>query len=91
MVYEWFHFIWFWWYFAGPILVDTVNLSASAGKATAKDIAMVEELSKLCPDLDKDQMYQDLQQAKADIPGKNWALLRHEKIETAVANCLPTK
>ena len=57
--------------FAGPILVDTVNLSASAGKATAKDITMVEELSKLCPDLDKDKMYQELQEAKADISGKN--------------------
>ncbi|XP_033625283.1 protein prune homolog 2-like isoform X3 [Asterias rubens] len=53
----------------GPILVDTVNLSASAGKATAKDITMVEELSKLCPDLDKDKMYQELQEAKADISG----------------------
>ena len=61
--------------FAGPILVDTVNLSASAGKATAKDVTMVEELSKLCPDLDKDKMYQELQEAKADISGKNSAVL----------------
>ncbi|XP_038058184.1 protein prune homolog 2-like isoform X2 [Patiria miniata] len=51
----------------GPILVDTVNLSASAGKATPKDIAMVEALSKICPDLNKEEMYQELQQAKADM------------------------
>ncbi|XP_022090779.1 protein prune homolog 2-like isoform X3 [Acanthaster planci] len=51
----------------GPILVDTVNLSASACKATTKDIAMVEALSEICPDLNKEEMYQELQEAKADM------------------------
>lgn len=56
-------------FFAGTILVDTVNTSPEAGKTTLHDEEMLRRLTQIVPDLDKDQLYKDIQEAKNDITG----------------------
>ncbi|XP_048748356.2 protein prune homolog 2-like isoform X2 [Ostrea edulis] len=51
----------------GTILVDTVNTSPEAGKTTLHDEEMLRRLTQIVPDLDKDQLYKDIQEAKNDI------------------------
>ncbi|CAH1790576.1 unnamed protein product, partial [Owenia fusiformis] len=51
----------------GTILLDTVNLSPQAGRATPKDEEIITQLGKLLPDLDREGLYKKLEAAKFDI------------------------
>ncbi|XP_033127283.1 protein prune homolog 2-like isoform X2 [Anneissia japonica] len=63
----------------GTILFDTVNLSESAGRATPKDINMVENLQKFCPDINQEEIYQEIHDAKFDVAGlSTFDLLRKD-------------
>jgi len=51
----------------GTILLDTVNLSEQAGRATPKDAEMVRRLHALRPHLDLNVIFGNLQNAKFDV------------------------
>ncbi|XP_061180550.1 uncharacterized protein LOC133189157 isoform X2 [Saccostrea echinata] len=55
----------------GTILVNTVNTSPEAGKTTPYDQEILCRLTQIVPDLDKDKLYSDIQQAKNDISALN--------------------
>ena len=56
-------------YTLGSILVDTDNLSPEAGKATPRDMNIVEKLKASLPELDMMDLYDKLKNAKFSIEG----------------------
>jgi len=53
----------------GTIVLDVANFSISAKRATAKDSLVFEQLSAIVPNVSSDDIYQELQTAKANIAG----------------------
>ncbi|XP_077483981.1 uncharacterized protein LOC144094014 isoform X5 [Amblyomma americanum] len=53
----------------GTILLDTVCLSESARKTTAKDLEMVSRLQALLPELNKEEVFKPLCRAKSNVDG----------------------
>uniref|UniRef100_A0A224YYL0 Exopolyphosphatase n=1 Tax=Rhipicephalus zambeziensis TaxID=60191 RepID=A0A224YYL0_9ACAR len=53
----------------GTILLDTVCLSESARKTTAKDLEVVSKLQALLPDLSKEEVFKPLCRAKSNVEG----------------------
>nr|XP_050034246.1 exopolyphosphatase PRUNE1-like isoform X4 [Dermacentor andersoni] len=53
----------------GTILLDTVCLSESARKTTAKDLEMVSKLQALLPELSKEEVFKPLCRAKSNVDG----------------------
>ncbi|XP_050034243.2 uncharacterized protein [Dermacentor andersoni] len=53
----------------GTILLDTVCLSESARKTTAKDLEMVSKLQVLLPELSKEEVFKPLCRAKSNVDG----------------------
>jgi hypothetical protein len=49
--------------------VDTVNKSAEAGKTTPKDEEMLRRLTLIVPDVNGDELYTGIQEAKNDVSG----------------------
>lgn len=50
----------------GVICADTVNLDPQAKRATERDVAAVAALEKICSDVDRNALYQELSDAKFD-------------------------
>lgn len=69
----------------GAILVDTVNLEPSAGRATDVDRDVVVRLGKLT-DVDQDSLYSQLQNAKFDFSG----LSAYDLLRKDFKNAAPT-
>ena len=64
-------------------MTDTINFSASAGKATPKDREIASRLEDIVgPDLNGDAIFADINQAKFDMSGqsKESALLIYYKL-----------
>lgn len=59
----------------GPILLDTVCLSASAGRATPADHHIAAELEKLLPGISRDEVFQLLHHARSNTQGLSAAQL----------------
>lgn len=57
-------------FFPGTILVDTVNTSPEAGKTTPYDREILGRLMQAVPDLDRDKLFNQIQEAKNDVSGK---------------------
>ncbi|XP_049271601.1 uncharacterized protein LOC119394114 isoform X2 [Rhipicephalus sanguineus] len=53
----------------GTILLDTVCLSESARRTTAKDLEMVSKLQAVLPDLNKEEVFKPLCRAKSNVEG----------------------
>ncbi|XP_070393288.1 protein prune homolog 2-like isoform X2 [Dermacentor albipictus] len=53
----------------GTILLDTVCLSESARKTTAKDLEMVSKLQALLPELSKEEVFKPLCRARSNVDG----------------------
>ncbi|KAH7945448.1 hypothetical protein HPB49_010948 [Dermacentor silvarum] len=53
----------------GTILLDTVCLSESARKTTAKDLEMVSKLQALLPELSKEEVFKPLCRARSSVDG----------------------
>lgn len=53
----------------GTILLDTVCLSESARKTTAKDLEVISRLQSLLPELNKEEVFKPLSRAKANVDG----------------------
>ncbi|PIK34135.1 hypothetical protein BSL78_29041 [Apostichopus japonicus] len=53
----------------GTILLDTVNLSTTAGRTTDKDTRVVYTLSRHCPNLLHQEVFDALQKSKFDVTG----------------------
>lgn len=51
----------------GTILIDTVNLSPSAGRTTEKDIRVISQMSEVFPDIDREGLVKKLQFEKLNI------------------------
>ncbi|XP_071942352.1 uncharacterized protein [Antedon mediterranea] len=66
----------------GTILFDTVKLSESAGRVTPKDVKMVEDLQKFCPNINKDEVYQEIHNAKFDVAGLSMLDLLRKDFKT---------
>lgn len=51
------------------ILLDTVCLSESAGRTTARDLHIIHKLEQLLPDASRQDSFNRVQAAKLDISG----------------------
>lgn len=58
-------------FFPGTILVDTLNTSPEAGKTTPYDREILSRLMQAVPDLDRDKLFNQIQEAKHDVSGKS--------------------
>ena len=52
---------------SGGIILDTVSLSPEAGRATPKDEKMVTQLEQILQDIDRQKVFDSLQDAKSDV------------------------
>lgn len=50
--------------------MDTVNTSPEAGKTTPYDQEILGRLMQAVPDLDRDKLFNQIQEAKNDVSGK---------------------
>ena len=57
-------------YIVGCITLDTVCFSSEAKRATQKDFTIAEKLETFYPQLDRNNVFDELQKAKSDISGK---------------------
>ena len=53
----------------GTILLDTVNMSEAAGRKTVTDEVIADRLASLCPEIDRQRLFDGIQSAKFDISG----------------------
>lgn len=58
-------------FFPGTILEDTVNTRPEAGKTTPYDREILSRLMQAVPDLDRDKLFAQIQEAKNDVSGKS--------------------
>ncbi|KAK3095859.1 hypothetical protein FSP39_020085 [Pinctada imbricata] len=78
----------------GTILVDTVNTSPEAGKTTLRDTAVLSKLRQMLSDVDGNQLYNSIQQAKNDVSGlttvevleKDLKMLTEGKLKVAMSS-----
>ena len=66
---------------AGTIVLDVANFSVAAKRATAKDKRVFEQLSKIVPDVSKDDIYLQLQNAKANVSGLQFEQLLRKDVK----------
>lgn len=55
---------------SGTILTDTINMSEAAGKTTARDVAAIDTLKLILPQVDTQALFDGIHQAKTDVSGK---------------------
>jgi len=65
----------------GTIVLDVANFSKSAKRATAKDEQVFEQLSAIVPNVSKDDIYNELQMAKANISGLKFDQLLRKDVK----------
>jgi len=65
----------------GTIVLDVANFSVAAKRATAKDKRVFEQLSKIVPDVSKDDIYLQLQNAKANVSGLQFEQLLRKDVK----------
>ncbi|XP_048251060.1 protein prune homolog 2-like isoform X2 [Haliotis rufescens] len=53
----------------GTILTDTINMSEAAGKTTARDVAAIDTLKLILPQVDTQALFDGIHQAKTDVSG----------------------
>lgn len=69
------------WLNSGTIVLDVANFSKSAKRATAKDEQVFEQLSAIVPNVSKDDIYNELQMAKANISGLKFDQLLRKDVK----------
>lgn len=66
---------------SGTIVLDVANFSLSAKRATVKDSLVFEQLSAIVLEVSKDDIYDELQRAKANISGLKFDQLLRKDVK----------